>query len=436
MATKRKKGIFRDLGIDDNNQREPSFTRGDGSDALGAKPGILDALGEVVNSLHPQATQPQQPEAVPAMAAPASGGMFRGLAPDGGPPIQTLGGMTQSPAPQGGPAPYPQLQGSLPALSIPDVSNQGFTARPTVGLQAAQPEEPQQTAQANQGPSSTDTYGKIMDLEQNYQDPHKHSLLGRLFKGLGKAWQQWDGQGGLVGLATTMLSGGIGSAVDPKNYAELEKRGEEQKLFRTLGIQQQREKWQADQNYNNSRAMNEYNQMTNRNVQTQLNISKFDRDKLNDAQKNMIDIWKASPSYKKGQDKGLDDRIAKAGLYLPDKEPNGRYVGSYAPDGTYRVLNTTTGESKDQGNYAKPTQLSEKELPDEMFGLMSDKEITDRAQAAVGKLPDDRKLKTDVTTRLPQFAAPDGTKVRIVPKSDKDKFEAAGDLENTPYYSF
>jgi hypothetical protein len=29
-----------------------------------------------------------------------------------------------------------------------------------------------------------------------------------------------------------------------------------------------------------------------------------------------------------------------------------------------------------------------------------------------------------------------GTKVRIVPKSDKDKFEAAGDLENTPYYSF
>ena len=427
MATTRKKKLFD--GLDMNEQlpdwarqalsqvdpnaaapsadKDPSFIRGDGSDAIGPGPGWLTRLGDTVAQ-----QQPQQPEAVPAMAAPASGGMFRGLAPDGGPPVQTLGGMVPGTPVSNGPAPYPKLAGSLPALppSNPDVTGVGFANRPSVGLQAAPREDQSQQAQQQPAPTgSEETYNKIMDLEKNYQDPHKHSLLGRLFGGLGKAWQQWDGQGGIVGLAETMLAGGIGSAKDPKNYAELEKRGEQQKLFRTLGIQQQRESYVNKEAKTQSEAANQYNQIGNRNATTMLNISKADHDRFDDAQKNLIAIWKESPTYKRGQDKALDAKIDAAKLVLPDKQANGRYTGSYAPDGTYRVLNTQTGESQDQGNYAKPTSISEKDLPDELFGLASDKDIGDRAAAAVGKLPEGRELSPDAASKLPEFAAPDGT---------------------------
>lgn len=96
---------------------------------------------------------------------------------------------------------------------------------------------------------SDQTWQQIQDL-QDYTDPHKHSAAGRGFKGAVKSYKNWEGgpgSGGIFGLLTSILGGGISSAVSPKAYENLEKDTRERRLFRQLGQQQARETFESGQ---------------------------------------------------------------------------------------------------------------------------------------------------------------------------------------------
>lgn len=123
--------------------------------------------------------------------------------------------------------------------------------------------------------SSGELSEKLSHVHDPSKDPHHHSALGRLFKGFAKGYQQWDGQGGGIGLLANVLGGGVGSAFSPSIYHGLEQNTEEHKLFRQLGTAQQKEVFDAKQQYQQAQTGTQYaqqanygNQIDNRNANT------------------------------------------------------------------------------------------------------------------------------------------------------------------------
>lgn len=85
---------------------------------------------------------------------------------------------------------------------------------------------------------------KISREIQEWDDPHKHSLLGRLFKGFGRSWMNATPEtGGLFGV----IGDTVRSVADPKYYSELENRDRQAPLFRKLAQTQQQEAFDAKQ---------------------------------------------------------------------------------------------------------------------------------------------------------------------------------------------
>lgn len=134
--------------------------------------------------------------------------------------------------------------------------------------------------------SSSQIYDEIEGLD-NYEDPHKHSLLGRLFKGMGKSWKQWDPKsgGGIFGLATSMIADGIGSAASPEHYGNLEKADRENKLFRSLGVARDREDYEGKQAQMQAQRENLYNQVATRTANTQSQILDRNSDNIREDEK-------------------------------------------------------------------------------------------------------------------------------------------------------
>ena len=138
------------------------------------------------------------------------------------------------------------------------------------------PQPPKQYSNDSAGTSQ-----QIQDLK-GYHDPHKHSLLGRLFKGIAKGYQHWDGQGGLLGLGAATLGSGIGAAASPKIYENLERQTRQDTLFKQLGLQQQQETYNSKQGLIDAQTGNYQSEVANRNLQGILNIDKNKRDNFND----------------------------------------------------------------------------------------------------------------------------------------------------------
>jgi hypothetical protein len=88
--------------------------------------------------------------------------------------------------------------------------------------------------------------------------PRKHSLMGRLGSGLWKAYKNWDGQGGLVGLGAAVLEGGIRSASSPQAHQEIRLEDKQNKLFRNQAIARQRETFDAKQAQTTAQTQNIY----------------------------------------------------------------------------------------------------------------------------------------------------------------------------------
>lgn len=141
-------------------------------------------------------------------------------------------------------------------------------------------------SQGRSARSSSQIYDEIQGLD-NYEDPHKHSLLARLFKGMGKSWKQWDPKsgGGILGLATSMIADGIGSAASPEHYGNLERNDRENKLFRSLGVARDREDYEGKQAQMQAQRENLYNQVATRTANTQSQILDRNSDNIREDEK-------------------------------------------------------------------------------------------------------------------------------------------------------
>lgn len=128
--------------------------------------------------------------------------------------------------------------------------------------------------------TSADVYADIADtneaLKENrdHQGPREGSFWKRLFRGLKSGYENWDGQGGIMGLAANALGTGVAGAASPQIDARTRIRNEQNQLFRELGPLQQQEKYNADLNYKYAQTGEEINKGLNRNAGTIINRQK------------------------------------------------------------------------------------------------------------------------------------------------------------------
>lgn len=117
-------------------------------------------------------------------------------------------------------------------------------------------------------------------------------------------------------------------------------------------------------------------------------------DSLKAQQQLVFNTWqeKVKNGGFKMDDPSNSDLVLQAralGVPISDAEPGAKFFGSWSPDGHFAVMNESTGKVQlglDGQSYVKPPTITESDLPDERFnpaGLLSDKEIEARAQAAV-----------------------------------------------------
>lgn len=154
------------------------------------------------------------------------------------------------------------------------------------------------------------------------------------------------------------------------------------------------------------------------NIQSEINARANDTDTrrrqvdnqiVNAERDDIIGIWEKLPSYKHGDDPNLDKRFDKVGG-LPDRTPNEVWQRHQDQNGDVVLFNPKTGEEKPVGNHAKPIEFTEKDLPDEVFGLKSDKDLENAATAVVAKGMPATTFKPEVVASLPASVKnPDGS---------------------------
>lgn len=163
------------------------------------------------------------------------------------------------------------------------------------------------------------------------------------------------------------------------------------------------------------RSVDEYEAMTKR--------EKLIYDQLDENKKNVLsqlrDIDEIDPDSKDPRVQAFIKQASDAGIVIQKKSKNSKFSFDITPDGQLIIGDTTTGSyKKGEGNYSKPASFSANELPDELFGLKSDKEIDDEATAAVRKEFPNRRLRPELATNLkgmvdengnPLYANPDGS---------------------------
>lgn len=105
--------------------------------------------------------------------------------------------------------------------------------------------------------------------------------------------------------------------------------------------------------------------------------------------------------------KELTDRAKRAGIPLFPKDKEQKWQIVTMPNGDAIMWNPETQEQKPLGNFAKPATISDNDLPDNLFGLKSDSDISTEAASQVGKLPEGRRLRPQAMQLL--SAAKDST---------------------------
>lgn len=232
------------------------------------------------------------------------------------PPVQTLGGLQETPGPvtdpyMGGPDAAsnpsdPQLQQQISQLGqIGDAAKAGimfrdpsrFTNIQPSGLGAVTPEQqdaggassnpnapveqpfdpnaPAPMAPGRYGDSIPEMQRQGRDLEKQIEltgkgkdgGPREKSLWRRLGKGIVNGYKNWDGQGGLMGLAVSSLGGGVSSAASPQAHQVGELKNQRGQLFRKLGTAYQMQEQDTKNLYQQSQIMDNASQINYRNSQ-------------------------------------------------------------------------------------------------------------------------------------------------------------------------
>jgi hypothetical protein len=453
MAIDPKK-LFRALGSDDDERKARIKQILDGVQAISTPDAVAPIDTPIATNVQPRPLEtvpapasnnnPYAPNPSSALtpAAPAPTGLFRGLVPPAAPAI----GNPNAVEPAGPRVPnYPNVdpqawradpigsemaaanaahaytpaveQGILDRVNTPITPATGPGPGSGLNLPPDQVEDPfhpmptlpdyrnappgqdayDERQRLNNPQNSRDTSAAIQAYESGSRDKelHHHSLAGRLFRGLGRGYKNWDQKDGLFGLFN-MIGEGVESAASDQHDIEAQRRNKETPLFRRLGLQQQQEAFDNKQQTEQMQAANYGNQIQNRNAQTMLDISKEQYSRMDKASQRALDKYKAMPRYHRGDNPALDEELSRGGTFV-DKEPDDQLTFQIGPDGRPIVFNKKTGDYRvGNDNFSKGPTITDKDLPDELFGLPSDKEISDRAQASVGKLPEGRRLRPGV----------------------------------------
>lgn len=377
----------------------------------------------VEQAVAPVVGNPQQPS-----PAPSSGMMFRGRVPSRQeykenitPPnpnamsvdpryTRPVGGEASSGAPlspyaAGGPINRPVVDAASGGLSTGNV------------------EQPQLSA-------SERTQQRISNLDDPNAPPdrelkHEGSGFKRFFKGLFRGWQNWNGEGGLLGGLAAAASSGVSAASSADRDLNQQKTSIKNKLFRERAYQMKEEDFANKQNTEQAKAANDINQIQNRNLNTQLSILDKDQDLL----------WKTA--YGRGdadfdpKDPANADLVARMrakGVPVVTKRKGQKFQAVTGQNGEILAFDPETGKAESLGNYAKTAPLTDKDLPDSLVGLMTDDELSDKAKASVGKLPEGRRVRSDIAAKLPEKYKTNGV-------FDEDKYwkaRSTGDVEVAP----
>ena len=206
-----------------------------------------------------------------------------------------------------------------------------------------------------------------------------------------------------------LLLGGAGAGAGAINRTWNEQRQLDAEIPRL------REAAKAEQEraYRGAQTANEQNAMANRNITTQLQIDKAVYDRLNDQQRNVLDVYKNADEIDFSTPEGAQLKAAadQAGVVLVPKKKGDRFSAQIAPDGRVVVVNTATGQYQiGTENLSKPTAITERDLPDEVFGLPTDAQLKSMATARIAPSIKSRRVRPDVLANLPaKFKNSDGT---------------------------
>jgi hypothetical protein len=251
--------------------------------------------------------------------------------------------------------------------------------RPTLPLEEAPPPGliSKPAAAEKSGPR---TSADIEDAIANtYQDSGKRekSFLKRFESGFGSAYHNWqpgEGSGGILGLLLGSTIGGVHAAASPREAEAQQRQSTRTDLIRRLPIAQNEEKFNIGQENTGS-------EIQKRQDDAALATKKFIEESYDKDRAFALQKYNASKSYKKGQDPMIDR------LGLPEKTEKDAWQLHVVDDGNSKrmiAFNPRTLESKELSSYAKSSSGNpEKDYPDELFGLDSDKALEDRAKGTV-----------------------------------------------------
>jgi hypothetical protein len=222
-------------------------------------------------------------------------------------------------------------------------------------------------------------------------------VIGNILQGMSMAYKA-NPQGHWAGVLAGGAAGGVGGYV---NKTWNEQRQHELELGRAR--EEYGEATQIDKDDNafandeSERATKTYRALTER--------QRLIYDQLSDQQKAILDVWKEldefDPDDPDPRVKELVERAKLANVSVLKKQKGERFTFNVTPAGKLIIGNTATGAYKEgSGDYAKPTSLTSNELPDNLFGIRSDKELEDEATASTAPQFANRRVRPEVAQGL------------------------------------
>jgi hypothetical protein len=222
-----------------------------------------------------------------------------------------------------------------------------------------------------------------LKYERELQTTPVQDHNGRLKSALLGALRGYAG-GGLGGA----IAGGLGGAIDKSSDEKFARQRELGQVGGRIQVAQARQKEQATIDALRRKPLDE---------QAKRDEAEWD---------DLRQVWSGLPEFDpKSTDPEIQQMVVAArrlGKVLPKKEANGRFSTALAQDGTSITTNTRTGEViVNPGNYAKPTKVTGKDLPDALLGVPSDDEIETQARASTsrGKIKDPNVAQKNGTIR-------------------------------------
>lgn len=321
-------------------------------------------------------------------------------------PQPIMGGYQPAePTPQQRPA-YPQNP-QMPGMEAPAVAAPSTLMQPgydKAGMATAAPKKPTfgppvlENATPEEQAKAGLKYWQDMRENPVNQDKGWKGLVKELIQnflyGMGKT------QPGMS-ITDGLILGGVGAGAGFLNKGWNEQRRAEAEI----PIAQQRLEYARGDRMKQEQIANQQDQIKNRQIQTNLDIDENTRKNITAEQEPFLKQWQDIDEFdtqNNPQHRQMAIEAAKRGLVLIDKQRGQKYSTQIAPDGRVVITNTSTGDYRvGNENLSKPVQITDKDLPDAMFGLYDDKEIGDKALASVGKLPEGRKVRADVAAKLP-----------------------------------